>query len=110
MRYGLKEDKLAQLLIKAAGLNEDSTSAKAAKNWCVNQVVVCLCVPCQLQRCKPILPALWQVFFQSSTTCWLRLYLSWACRPLTLPLEDLPDDYVKAAYLGSCLSWGPTSD
>jgi hypothetical protein len=34
VRYGLKEDSLARLLVEAAGINADSASAKAAKNWC----------------------------------------------------------------------------
>lgn len=33
VRYGLKEDSLARLLVEACGLNADSASAKAAKNW-----------------------------------------------------------------------------
>jgi hypothetical protein len=35
VRYGLKEDSLARVLVEAVGINAESASAKAAKNWCV---------------------------------------------------------------------------
>eukprot|EP00882_Tetradesmus_deserticola_P022087 GHRQ01023970.1.p2 GENE.GHRQ01023970.1~~GHRQ01023970.1.p2 ORF type:complete len:194 (+),score=88.19 GHRQ01023970.1:149-730(+) len=33
VRYGLKEDSLARVLVEAVGINAESASAKAAKNW-----------------------------------------------------------------------------
>jgi uncharacterized membrane protein YdcZ (DUF606 family) len=40
VRYGLKEDSLARVLVEAVGINAESASAKAAKNWYVTPGVL----------------------------------------------------------------------